>query len=152
VKSGMSQPTWIPQLLTILSPEFRRHKETTNPAYIMGFLSQWKVYLDEMPQDPNVKFRGKKLDATSFEKVCSSSLLLAEPYSANCTDVIRTARPAVRTYARREGCLETHTRRRRRGGREVIIIASPRSTYRQYIGNVSTLKSCITIYGSSCFV
>jgi len=63
------------QRLTTLSPEFRRHKETTNPAYIMGFLSQWKVYLDQMPQDPNAKFRGKKLDPTSFEKVCGPAPL-----------------------------------------------------------------------------
>lgn len=33
-----------------------------------------------MPQDPNVKFRGKKLDATSFEKVCGPALLLTNPY------------------------------------------------------------------------
>ena len=119
----------------------------------MGFLSQWKVYLDEMPQDPSVEFRGKKLDAMSFEKVRGPVLSLTEPHTrTNFTDVIRTARPAVRTYARREGCLETHTRRRRRGEREVTITASPRSIYRGYIGNVSTLKSCITIYGSSCFV
>lgn len=57
-----------------MKSEFRRHKETTNPAYIMGFLSQWKVYLDQMPQDPNGQFRGKKLDATSFEKMTSEQL------------------------------------------------------------------------------
>jgi len=54
--------------------EFRRHKDTTNLVYTMGFLSQWKVYLDQMPQDPNVKFQGKKLDATSFEKMSPEQL------------------------------------------------------------------------------
>jgi hypothetical protein len=37
----------------------------------MGFLSQWKIYLDELIQhsDPSA-FKGRKLDATAFEKVC----------------------------------------------------------------------------------
>lgn len=46
--------------------EFQRHKSTTNPVHIIGFLSQWKMYLDELP---NTNFRGKRLDATVFEKV-----------------------------------------------------------------------------------
>ena len=34
----------------------------------MGFLTQWKMYLDALPQDPSMKsFR--KLDPTVFEKV-----------------------------------------------------------------------------------
>ena len=52
--------------------EFRRHREVTNPVYIMGFLSQWKTYLDALPSDPNSEFEGKKLDTTAFEKVCSA--------------------------------------------------------------------------------
>jgi hypothetical protein len=50
-------------------PEFRRHKQVTNPVYIMGFLSQWKMYLDHMPENRSAKFSGKKLDPTVFEKV-----------------------------------------------------------------------------------
>jgi hypothetical protein len=50
--------------------EFRRHKDVTNPGYIIGFLSQWKVYLDQIPVEPEAqRFRGKKLDPTIFEKV-----------------------------------------------------------------------------------
>lgn len=53
----------------LASLEFRRHKDVTNPGYIIGFLSQWKVYLDQIPVEPNAKrFRGKKLDPTVFEK------------------------------------------------------------------------------------
>lgn len=48
--------------------EFRRHREVTNPVHIMGFLSQWKMYLDELPHDPRAK-NFKKLDPTVFEKV-----------------------------------------------------------------------------------
>ena len=37
----------------------------------MGFLSQWKVYLDELSQHEDGKsFSGKKLDPVVFEKVC----------------------------------------------------------------------------------
>lgn len=48
--------------------EFRRHREVTNPVYVMGFLAQWKMYLDELPHDPSAE-NFKKLDPTMFEKV-----------------------------------------------------------------------------------
>ena len=50
--------------------EFRRHKDVTNPVYIMGFLTQWKMYLDQLPAGPDAHaYSGKKLDPTIFEKV-----------------------------------------------------------------------------------
>ncbi|KAG5638107.1 hypothetical protein H0H81_001785 [Sphagnurus paluster] len=53
--------------------EFRRHKEVNNPVHIIGFLSQWKMYLDQLPRDAEAqKFSGKRLDPTVFEKVSSS--------------------------------------------------------------------------------
>jgi Complex1_LYR-like len=59
-----------PLTRTLAPLEFRRHKDVTNPAYIIGFLSQWKVYLDQIPVGPEgQRFRGKKLDPTMFEKV-----------------------------------------------------------------------------------
>ena len=59
-------PNTFPWLLL----EFRRHKDVTNPGYIIGFLSQWKVYLDQIPMGPEAdRFRGKKLDPTVYEKV-----------------------------------------------------------------------------------
>jgi len=55
--------------------EFRRHRDVTNPVYIMGFLSQWKRYLDDLPIGPNVGgFGGKKLDPTIFEKMSPEQL------------------------------------------------------------------------------
>ena len=52
--------------------EFRRHREVTNPAHVIGFLSQWKLYLEELPHDGDAKrFNGKKLDPTTFERVSS---------------------------------------------------------------------------------
>jgi hypothetical protein len=50
--------------------EFRRHREVTNPAHIIGFLSQWKMYLDQIPPGEHARnFSGKRLDPTIFEKV-----------------------------------------------------------------------------------
>lgn len=51
--------------------EFRRHKEVSNPVHIIGFLSQWKMYLDAIPRDRDsaAQWKGKKLDPTVFEKV-----------------------------------------------------------------------------------
>jgi len=54
--------------------EFRRHRDTTNPVHIMGFLSQWKVYLDELASQPGSTFRGRKLDPVAFEKMSSEQI------------------------------------------------------------------------------
>jgi len=36
----------------------------------MGFLTQWKMYLDQLPAGPDARaYKGKKLDPTIFEKV-----------------------------------------------------------------------------------
>ena len=41
-----------------------------NPAYLIGFLSQWKFYLDQIPAGPEAQqFKGRKMDPTVFEKV-----------------------------------------------------------------------------------
>ena len=77
VKSGMlvlplSQPTYLSPWIHNI--EFRRHREVTNPAHIIGFLSQWKMYLDQIPAGEHARnFSGKKLDPTVFEKVFSDS-------------------------------------------------------------------------------
>ncbi|KII89676.1 hypothetical protein PLICRDRAFT_39813 [Plicaturopsis crispa FD-325 SS-3] len=55
--------------------EFRRHRTVNNPVHIIGFLSQWKVYLDELPRTPDAtNFSGKKLDAQLFEKMSPEQL------------------------------------------------------------------------------
>jgi len=55
--------------------EFRRHKDVTNPVYTMGFLTQWKIYLDQLPAGPDARaYKGKKLDTTVFEKMSSEQL------------------------------------------------------------------------------
>jgi hypothetical protein len=70
-----------PLIRPLASLEFRRHKDVTNPAHIIGFLSQWKVYLDQIPVGPEgQRFRGKKLDPTMFEKVRREYFLVCRPF------------------------------------------------------------------------
>ncbi|KAJ6611123.1 hypothetical protein B0H10DRAFT_2057618 [Mycena sp. CBHHK59/15] len=58
-----------------IKSEFRRHRAVTNPVHVIGFLSQWKVYLDELPRGHGAKnFAGKKLDATVYEKMSAEQL------------------------------------------------------------------------------
>lgn len=54
--------------------EFRRHREITNPVHIMGFLTQWKMYFDELPRDPSDSRSFKKLDPTVYEKMSAEQL------------------------------------------------------------------------------
>ncbi|KZV65407.1 ACN9-domain-containing protein, partial [Peniophora sp. CONT] len=55
--------------------EFRRHVKVDNPVWIIGFLSQWKVYLDSLPDaEGGLSFRGKRLDPTKFEKLSQEQL------------------------------------------------------------------------------
>ncbi|KAK7461937.1 hypothetical protein VKT23_008369 [Stygiomarasmius scandens] len=55
--------------------EFRRHREVTNAVQIIGFLSQWQTYLDQMPKGAGgEEFRGKKLDTIMFEKMSTEQL------------------------------------------------------------------------------
>lgn len=43
----------------------------------MGFLTQWKAYLDQLPAGPGAHaYRGKKLDLTIFEKVNGETLVV----------------------------------------------------------------------------
>jgi Complex1_LYR-like len=64
--------------------EFKRHQKIDNPLHIVGFLSQWKLYLDALEQGDTGEagegeshidaaskryFRGKRLDPETMEKV-----------------------------------------------------------------------------------
>ncbi|KIK52680.1 hypothetical protein GYMLUDRAFT_179948 [Collybiopsis luxurians FD-317 M1] len=55
--------------------EFRRHRKITNPVHIIGFLSQWKLYLEALPgTGESLAFAGKKLDLLLLEKMSSEQL------------------------------------------------------------------------------
>ena len=110
VKSGTSVYTLDPRGRIIptrpSSSEFRRHKDITNPVYTMGFLTQWKMYLDQLPVGPDARaYKGKRLDPTIFEKV---GLYPPPPPPVGTNrrtlmpalDVVRAAGTAIRSDAR----------------------------------------------------
>ncbi|WWD16073.1 acetate non-utilizing protein 9, mitochondrial [Kwoniella shandongensis] len=60
-----------------IKSEFRLTRTTDNPLHIIGFLSQWKLYLDDLEssivQSDGTRrvqpWKGKKLDSEAFEKL-----------------------------------------------------------------------------------
>ncbi|KAJ1304900.1 hypothetical protein OPQ81_006034 [Rhizoctonia solani] len=59
--------------------EFKRHQKIDNPVHIIGFLSQWKMYLDQIEQQANStggfeRFTGRRLDPTVFEKMSTEQI------------------------------------------------------------------------------
>lgn len=97
--------------------EFRRHRAITNPIHIIGFLSEWKKYLDGLPKgtEEGLEWSGRKLDPGLIEKVCNFCLRNLLPgWSAphqSCDlfsriDVRGAVRSIVRADARYQGCLE----------------------------------------------
>ena len=92
--------------------EFRRHREVTNPVHVMGFLTQWKMYLDGLPQDPSAE-NFKKLDPTLFEKVkhCMHSRWwrFFTGLVCNPLDVRRAVGSVIRAHA----CVERYLEARR---------------------------------------
>lgn len=59
-----------------IKDEFRRHRDIDNPLQIVGFLSSWKIYLDqlEVQQGAPGGFRGKRLDAELLEKMSDEQI------------------------------------------------------------------------------
>ncbi|KAJ7235216.1 hypothetical protein C8J57DRAFT_1089052 [Mycena rebaudengoi] len=58
-----------------IQAEFRRNRAVTNPVHIIGFLSQWKVYLADLPKGPEAKtFSGKRLDATVVPQMSAEQI------------------------------------------------------------------------------
>ncbi|KAH7339938.1 ACN9-domain-containing protein [Rhizoctonia solani] len=59
--------------------EFKRHQKIDNPVHIIGFLSQWKLYLDQLEQQANSaggfeRFTGRRMDPTVFEKMSTEQI------------------------------------------------------------------------------
>ncbi len=113
-------------LVLIRLAEFRRHKETTNKVHIIGFLSQWKLYLDQLPAGPDggKAFRGIPLDPTTLEKVRGTIgvMLSANDPTHRSSDVRGATWPVVRSYACNKGRLETcNPAARWRGGSRRVM-------------------------------
>lgn len=56
--------------------EFKRHAKIENPLQIVGFLTQWKVYLDNLENQNGQTggFKGKQLDMEQFGKLSDEQL------------------------------------------------------------------------------
>ncbi|KAG8723108.1 acetate non-utilizing protein 9 [Ceratobasidium sp. 395] len=57
--------------------EFRRHQKVDNPVHIIGFLSQWKLYLDQLENlspEESQRFKGYRMDPTVFEQMSSEQI------------------------------------------------------------------------------
>ncbi|CAO1612751.1 unnamed protein product [Sympodiomycopsis kandeliae] len=68
-----------------LKDEFKRHKKIDNPLQIVGFLGQWKVYLDQLEEaalsnagksegEKKRFFEGRKLEMEQFEKLSEEQM------------------------------------------------------------------------------
>ncbi|WFC98273.1 hypothetical protein MYAM1_000998 [Malassezia yamatoensis] len=57
--------------------EFRRHQKISNPLHIVGFCSEWKMYLDALQADKlsSAETRGKSMDPNLLEKVSNQTLM-----------------------------------------------------------------------------
>jgi len=119
IKAGLFKAYAIYEIFSLLARiiEFRRHRDITNPIHIIGFLSEWKKYLDTLPKgtEDGMEWRGRKLNSGIIEKVCNFCLrkLLpgwSEPYQScdlfSRVDVRGAVRSIVRADARHQGCLE----------------------------------------------
>ena len=56
---------------TYLKAEFRRHRDIENPLHIIGFLTQWQQYGQQLEGDD---WRGQKLDMDLVEKMSDQQI------------------------------------------------------------------------------
>lgn len=49
-----------------IKSEFRAHRDTENPVHIVGFLSEWQTYAQQIE---GVSWRGEKMDKTKIDKM-----------------------------------------------------------------------------------
>ncbi|KAK6206063.1 hypothetical protein LQW54_007898 [Pestalotiopsis sp. IQ-011] len=51
--------------------EFRSHRETENPAHIIGFLTEWQLYAQKIEGDA---WQGEKVDPAKIEKMSDQQM------------------------------------------------------------------------------
>lgn len=92
--------------------EFRKHQKIDNPLHIIGFLSQWKLYLDDLPSSPTDTFTGRKLDPSVVEKV-----LLVELAYQDLVNLMNFRNRRCH-QSKLASCMKSCTRRRTCGSRQ----------------------------------
>ncbi|KAF2144685.1 uncharacterized protein K452DRAFT_222858 [Aplosporella prunicola CBS 121167] len=51
--------------------EFRAHKDVENPIHIIGFLTEWQMYAQQIEGD---SWRGEKLDKSKLDKMSDQQI------------------------------------------------------------------------------
>ncbi|KAF3015551.1 hypothetical protein G7054_g4470 [Neopestalotiopsis clavispora] len=54
-----------------IKAEFRSHRETENPAHIIGFLTEWQLYAQKIEGDA---WQGEKIDPAKIEKMSDQQM------------------------------------------------------------------------------
>lgn len=54
-----------------IKSEFRAHKDSENPLHIMGFLTEWQMYAQQIEGD---NWRGDKMDKAKIDKMSDQQL------------------------------------------------------------------------------
>ncbi|KAL7417815.1 hypothetical protein BDY24DRAFT_373014 [Mrakia frigida] len=85
---------------TYIKDEFRRHKTADNPLHIIGFLSQWKHYLDSMEKGELDK--GRMLDMDKLEKMSNEQVAQLYELMKETKDIWKTPEDLEAEKARLE--------------------------------------------------
>lgn len=54
--------------------EFKLHKTTENPMHIVGFLSEWQKYAQDLSAQSGAGWQGAKIDKTKIDKMSDEQL------------------------------------------------------------------------------
>ena len=55
-----------------IKAEFRLHRSTENPVHIVGFLSEWQRYAQQIEGE---NWRGEKMDSSKIDKMSGEFLV-----------------------------------------------------------------------------
>lgn len=77
----------LPQQMRVLGDEyvkaeFRRHRDVDNPVHIVGFLSEWQGYAQQIEGD---SWRGEKMDKSKIDKMSGEYRRLARGWRVSAS-------------------------------------------------------------------
>lgn len=114
------QPTLSTHLILYYQDEFRRCRSIDNPIQIIGFLSQWKIYLDTLDaqsrQQTGTHRIGRQLSEGVLEKVSDVCLRGQELLSKKCLRIGGSASFVCSFHQSRLDSYSNSSRQPRRSG------------------------------------
>jgi hypothetical protein len=81
---------------TYVKSEFRLHRSVSNPIHLVGFLSQWKIYLEDLEDNAGDGFKGRRLDPALFEKMSSEQIYQLHELMSATKDLWRSEEESVK--------------------------------------------------------